>query len=89
MKSNHSNQLLEKWGEEAKGRKKKKRRVESEHVGFQGPETLLKGTPGGSPSRRPVIWATAWRGPGRILTHGFPQPKLVWPCKQNLKTFLH
>lgn len=48
MKRNHSDQLLEKWVEEAN--KKKKREVEKDHVSFQGPDTLLKRTQGGPPA---------------------------------------
>lgn len=62
MKRNHSDQLLEKWVEEANKKKKKereKREVEKDHVSFQHPDTLLKRTQEGSPSPDPIPGATA------------------------------
>ena len=55
MKRNHSDQLLEKWVEEAnKKERERERQVEKDHVSFQGPDTLLKRTQGGSPSPDPI-----------------------------------
>lgn len=66
----------------------KRRSGERDQVSLQGPETLLKRTPGGSSSLHHVKRVMALRALGQILTCGFTQPKLVWFYKRDLETVL-
>lgn len=84
MKRNHSNQLLEKWVEEANEKKEKWRK----NMSASRPRTLfLKGPQEGLPALGPIKWVMALRGLAQLLTRGFTQPELLWLYKQDLQTF--
>lgn len=64
--------------------KKKKRSRERDHISFPGPNTLLKRTPGGSPSPDPV---NGLEGP-RPDSRSWLDSAYARPSKQDCETFL-